>query len=186
MIRWDNNMRLFIAIELPENIKGSLFNIQKEIGSEYAKIKWVNKNQIHVTLKFLGEIDGDKLSVIKEALSYIRFKKFRLSLNSLGWYPSEDRVNVLRVGMENEKEVFNLHSEIELKLGSLFKKDDRFSVHITLGRVKFVKNKEKFIENLKKIKIKNEEFFLNDFSLIKSELSKDGPRYFLIEKYDLK
>ena len=58
-------MRLFIAIELPENIKGSLFNIQKEIGSEYAKIKWVSKNQIHVTLKFLGEVDNDKLMKLR-------------------------------------------------------------------------------------------------------------------------
>ncbi|MBI2499362.1 RNA 2',3'-cyclic phosphodiesterase [Candidatus Woesearchaeota archaeon] len=178
-------MRLFIGIELPKNIKEHLYGVEKEIGNEFAKIKWVNKKQIHLTLKFLGEVEEDKLDLIKEALSYVKFKKFRISVSNFGWYPNEDRVNVIWVGMENEKEVFNLHSEIELKLGSLFEKDGRFSVHITLGRVKFVKNKEKFLDILKSIGIKNEEFWVDGFSLIKSELSKDGSKYFLIEKYDL-
>ncbi len=185
---WDPRrlkMRLFTGIELPENIREYLYEIEREIGNEFAKIKWVSKKQIHVTLKFFGDVEEDKLKLVKEALSNVRFKKFRISLGNIGWYPNEDRVNVLYIGVENEKEIFNLHSEIELRLGSLFEKDNRFSVHITLGRVKFVKDKEKFLEVLKNIKIKNEEFFVNDFSLIKSELSKDGSRYFLIEKYDL-
>jgi len=178
-------MRLFIAVELPENIKEILYDAEKKIGNESAKVKWVGKKQVHLTLKFLGEIGEDKLSIIKEALSYVKFKKFRLALGELGWYPGEDRVNVIHIGVENGKEIFNLHSEVELKLGSLFKKDERFSVHMTLGRVKFVKDKEKFLGVLRGIKVKNEEFWVDSFSLIKSELNKDGPKYFLIEKYNL-
>ena len=178
-------MRLFIAITLPDDIKDILYNIQKEIGNEYVKVKWVARKNVHLTLKFLGDVDGSKVEIIKEALRNVNHKKFKLSLGNLGWYPSKDKVNVIWVGLRPEKEVFHLHSEVELKLGSLFGNDSRFGVHMTLGRVKFVKYKEKFLDLLKKIKIRGEDFEVNSFSLIKSDLSKDGPKYFVMEKYEL-
>lgn len=155
------------------------------MSSEYAKVKWVEKKNLHLTLKFLKNVDEEEVSLFKDALKNIKSKKFKISLGDLGWYPGEDKINVLWLGLKPEKEILNLHGDIELGLGSLFEKDERFSVHLTLGRVKLVKKKEEFLELLKKTKIVWDSFLVNEFSLIRSELTKDGPKYFVLEKYPL-
>ncbi|MEK6826381.1 MAG: RNA 2',3'-cyclic phosphodiesterase [Nanoarchaeota archaeon] len=178
-------MRCFIGIFLPKEMQGMLENIQKQIGREYAKTKWVLPEQIHITLKFLGEVDDKEIEIIKEALLGVHFRKFQISLDRIGWFPNDERINVIWVGFRPEKDVLNLHGEIEIKLGSLFDKDERFAVHATLGRVKYVKNKEKFLKALKNTKGAWEDFFVESFSLVKSDLSKDGPEYSVLKTYDL-
>ena len=141
-------MRCFIGIELPQQIKEDLSELQKQIGNEFAKIKWVEKKNLHMTLKFLGEVDEDLLKLTETALKNVKFRKFTTNIDNIGWYPNDNKINVIWVGLKPEKELLNLHGEVELKLGNLFEKDERFSVHLTLGRVKHIKNKEKLLENL--------------------------------------
>ena len=175
-------MRCFIAIDLPLEIKSLLYNLQHKIGGEYAKIKWVEKKNLHKTLKFLGEIDEEKLNLVKKALNEIKFKRFEANLNKIGWFPNDHRINVIWVGLKPEKNILELHGDIELKLASLFENDERFSVHITLGRVKHVKNKEKFLNLLKSIKVNSEKFVIDEVCLFRSILSKDGPKYDILER----
>jgi len=83
-------MRLFIAIELPENVKEYLAEIQEEIRNNVAdKIRCINKNQIHLTLKFLGEIQPNIVEKIKSNLEKIKFGSFSVVLDNLGVFPSE-------------------------------------------------------------------------------------------------
>jgi len=70
------SMRLFIAIEMPEEIKEYLIQIQSKIGNDLAKIRWVNKEQIHLTLKFLGEVQPNCVEEVKEELGKIKFESF--------------------------------------------------------------------------------------------------------------
>lgn len=178
-------MRCFIAIELPKEIRDILYTVQKEIGGKYAKIKWVFPKNLHLTLKFLGDLDEEDVGIVKKSLRGIKLKGFSVSLGELGWFPNDQRINVLWVGLKPEKEILGLHGDVELKLSGLVEKDDRFSVHLTLGRVKLVKNKEKFLALLKKTKIPWDNFYVKTFSLMKSDLSKDGPQYSILERYDL-
>ena len=174
-------MRCFIAVDLPEVIKDKLFNLQKKLSGD-AKIKWVAKKNLHLTLKFLGDIAEKRLEQIKEKLKEIKFKSFKVELDSLGVFPDEDYIRVIWVGLKPAGKVIELQQKVDSTLLGLgFEKDQRFHSHLTLGRVKFVKNKENLKEKLK-LKIKGG-FEIKNFKLMKSELTKDGPVYGTLETY---
>ncbi len=167
-------MRTFIAFDLPEEIKSYLREIQKSINHQ-AKLSYAN--DFHLTLKFLGDIPENKIEEIKNILKEIRVKEFNAALSGIGFFPSETYIKVIWIGLSPEKEIYELQQKIDSKLADLFRKDDRFKPHLTLARVKFIKDKIKFIRELKKIKIDRKEFNVSDFKLIKSTLTPEGPVY---------
>jgi 2'-5' RNA ligase len=170
-------MRAFIAIEMPEEIKEILLDAQKQIDTEKAKIR--PAKAFHLTLKFLGEVDETKIEEIKQKLKEIKFDSFETSLTNIGVFPDENYIRVVWVGLNDpENKITNLQKEIDSKIELLdFKKDTRFHPHLTLARVNFVEDKERFIKNLKEIKIKKETFQITEFKLIKSTLTGEGPVY---------
>ena len=173
-------MRAFIAINLPKEVKDYLFDLQKEF-KDSGKINFVHKKNIHLTISFLGNIDGNKLKQIKEKLSKIKLKSFEVSLNSLGVFPNKDFIRILWVNLTPKDKIFELSKNIDQELIEFSNKQE-FSDHITLGRVKFLKNKQEFLKKLN-LKIKPIKFKINSFELIKSDLSKDGPKYTVLETY---
>ncbi|MFH0936125.1 MAG: RNA 2',3'-cyclic phosphodiesterase [Candidatus Woesearchaeota archaeon] len=178
-----NIMRTFIAIELPKEIREYLTEIQKQIGSENAKIKWVAKKHLHLTLKFLGEISEKRIELLKELLGKIKFKRFEVNLSSLGVFPNEKKINVIWIDLKPAGKIIELQQKIDSELLNNFPKEQRFYAHLTLGRVKFVKNKEALLEKIKNVKIEPKEFEINEFKLIKSDLTKDGPVYTVLVTY---
>ena len=179
-------MRCFIAIKLPNEIKDYLFGLQKEIRSEYAKINFVHKKNLHLTLKFLGEINNKKIEVIKERLRKINFKHLKVSLNDIGFFPNEKSIRVVWISLKPINAVIELQQKIDSEILDLFNKDERFSNHLTLGRVKLIKNKEKFLERLRSLNIENKTFLINNFYLIKSDLKREGPEYIDLEVFELR
>ena len=170
-------MRLFIAIEIPEEIKEHIADIQERIIGNENKIKLVNKNQIHLTLKFLGEVQPDKIETIKDSLKKISFKPFSIYLDKIGVFPNENYIRVVWVGLKPEELILELQKNIDEKLKNLFKKEKIFKSHLTLARVKFIENKKEFVEKLKNIKIENIKIDINNFKLVKSALTPKGPIY---------
>ena len=146
-------MRAFISIELPQRIKNALYDIQKQISSKNAKIRWVAKKNLHLTLKFFSKISPDKLDEVKERLIDLKFKPFKVKLDKIGFFPSEDLIRVIWVGLQNFEKIMDIQGEIELRLNKLYPRDERFSTHLTLGRVKLVKNRDKFLESFKAVKV---------------------------------
>lgn len=177
-------MRLFIAIELPKEIKDELFKIQKLISPSLAKIKWVSKKNLHLTLKFIGETDVDP-TVLVEKLNRVSFKSIKTSLFEFGAFPtiSSSKVNILWVNLNPVPALINLQQEVDSELFTMFKKDQMFSPHLTLGRVKLIKKKDKFLNILKKISVKPIEFEINEFKLMQIKLTKDGPVYSIVERF---
>ena len=170
-------MRLFIAIEIPEDIKEYISKIQEEIDTTKNKIRFVNKAQIHLTLKFLGEVQPDKIEHIKEDLKKTKFEKFSAYLDSVGVFPSESYIRVIWIGLKPEEPVLELQKTIDENLKKSFKKEENFRPHLTLARVKYIDDKENFINKLKKIKIENKKIDVNNFKLVKSILTPKGPVY---------
>ncbi len=177
-------MRLFVGINLPSDVKDYLFDLQSELkNSSLAKVNWVFKKNLHLTLKFLGEIPDNKVDEIKNRLKRIKFNKFKAKLNGLGVFPNSSKINVIWVGADPKEKVIELQKLIDsetIDFGDL-----KLGAHITLGRVKFVRHKKGLIDHINNAKIDKISFEADSFTLFKSTLAKDGPTYDVLERYDL-
>lgn len=170
-------MRVFLAIEIPESIKEYIVELQEKIDDKDNKILPVNKNHVHLTLKFLGEVQPHKVIRIKESLKKIEVGKISVYLDKIGVFPSESYIRVIWVGFGPEEKILELQDDIDENLKKFFKKEKNFKPHLTLARVKFIEDKKKFIDELKKIKVENKKISINHFKLIKSTLTEKGPIY---------
>jgi len=176
--------RCFIALDLPRE---AINEIKKTQNLIWKKTLFTGKitepENLHLTLKFLGEINEDKINEIRKRLREIKPKSFEAELGEVGIF-SKQFIKIIWVKL-NGKGVFQLQKEIDNKLKDLFEPEQRFMGHITIARVKNVKDKEELIEYLENLKIKRIKFKVNEFILKNSELMPEGPVYLDIEKYAL-
>jgi 2'-5' RNA ligase len=134
-------VRAFIAIELPPHIRQELNLILKQLQERlsHAAIRWVPANNIHITLKFLGDVSISNLELLKKILDTEghRHKSFDIAVNGLGAYPTIHRPRVIWVGVEAPAEMEALHRSIEAETQRLgyAAEERRFSPHLTLGRI---------------------------------------------------
>lgn len=141
----------------------------------------MEEENLHITLKFFGNIAGENLSAIKEKLSLIsEFKKFSLTISEIGQF--SERVLWLGVFSEN-----NFLEQISKAISSAFSEKEEKSFHLTIARNKNVSQKE-FLQkfnSLKRIEFR-EEFIVSSIDLMESILSSRGPKYSVLEKFPLK
>jgi len=172
-------MRTFISLELPEEIRKEIIQIQKKI-PEFSGRKTEPEN-LHLTLKFLGEISEQEVEKIKARLREIKLKKFQAEISELGVFnPNFVKIIWLKINGCDE-----LQKIIDNKLENLFPKEKRFMSHLTIARVKKINDKDKFISKLKNIKTKNIKFNISNFFLKKSTLTSEKPVYEIIEEFNL-
>ena len=135
-------VRAFIAIELPDEVKGELGRIQSKLktpGQDY--VRWVDPAGIHLTLKFLGDTPQDKIKYITDAMTHSvqGIQPFGLSIQGLGVFPDPKRTQVAWVGLVGELDTLSvLYKQLEAsleKLGFAAEKR-RFSPHLTLARMR--------------------------------------------------
>ncbi len=174
-------MRLFIAIELPEEVKSYLKDLQKQILNDKAKLTLAN--DFHLTLKFLGEVEEQDVDVIKSKLKEIMFEPFAAKLLTIGVFPSEKSIRVVWVGLEPKDLITDLQKKIDSSLQSKFEKDSRFHPHLTLARVKFLKDSKSYSARLKSINVEPKEFTVSNFKLIRSTLTPKGSVYEVLAEF---
>lgn len=188
-------MRAFIAIELPQGIKDYLAGVQTKLKTAHADLKWVNPQNIHLTLKFLGEIDEKQLTQITQILEdTLRDKsQFYLRLASLGAFPNIKSCRVIWVGIdkgdsETKQIAKDLEGEIE-KIG-IAKEERPFSSHITIGRMRSSLNRQKLTQVLENLTGDSggfpAEFPVTKITLYKSTLTPQGPIYEILKETHLK
>lgn len=171
--------RTFIAIEIPEKIKKEILKIQEQLPDFGGKL--TEKENLHVTLKFLGEIDEYRIKKVKERLAEIKFKTFETSLDKIGFFDNQNK-GVIWIKIPNCEE---LQEEIDERLDGLFEKEERFMGHLTIARTKYVEDKKKFLEELGKIKISPLKFDVKEF-ILKESIPLEGKHvYANLEKYEL-
>jgi RNA 2',3'-cyclic 3'-phosphodiesterase len=133
-------MRLFIAIELPGDVKKMLGSMRSDIPSAH----WVPIEQLHLTLSFLGEVDCATLEQLTGGLAAIQTPKFDLHFSSTGCFPGHGRPRVIWVGLEPEPLLSNLATLVRKAVLScgIPQEERPFSAHITLARLKFPASRE--------------------------------------------
>jgi RNA 2',3'-cyclic 3'-phosphodiesterase len=169
-------MRLFIAFKVPHN---ALAEFQKTFSFE--GLQFVD--DFHCTLKFLGDVPENNVAEIIERLRRVTYHPFLLHLENTGVFPPYGPARVLWVGFNPEAPVLDLHHKVDDVLDGMFSKDDRFVAHITLGRVKDLKDKEQFKSYVKKAKVPAVDFVVEEFCLFKSEFSEEGVVHTVLETF---
>ena len=182
-----NSIRVFIAIELPSEVKSNLSNLiaTLRLGRERT-VKWVNSDNIHLTLKFLGSIPEQKVVDITSAMDRATegFASFDLKLDGVGAFPNLRSPHVVWAGIGGDVPVLvNLQKKVEQALIPLrFALEKRsFSAHLTLGRVRDNTTRQERAnlgETLGDLKVKTSlPFTVKAISLIKSTLTQSGAIY---------
>ncbi|MEI8349211.1 MAG: RNA 2',3'-cyclic phosphodiesterase [Candidatus Omnitrophota bacterium] len=172
-------MRLFIAIDLPDEIKQKLALLIKGFTKYDLDAKWVQDKNLHLSLKFLGEVTEEKIAeiqkVIKEAADWSSC--LEATLNNFGFFPNEKHPRVFFVATNREEELKHIAMKLEDALEKLgFAKENRFTSHITLARLKSTKNIEALKNELKKVSVQ-EKMPVKEIVLFKSTLKPTGPVY---------
>ena len=173
----NNLKRIFIAIDIPEKIKDEIVKIQKQIPSFNGKL--TEYENLHLTLKFLGEIDEPTIEEIRKKLRELKFMKFNVQIDKLGFFRKEHGA-IIWLNLTNCE---NLQKGIDNALGELFEKEKRFMSHLTVARVKSVRDKTKFYSDLENIKFPLLDFDVDSFVLKESTLERAGSIYKDLEKY---
>jgi 2'-5' RNA ligase len=188
-------LRTFIAVNLDQEIKRALSQFVAELNSrspERRGIRWVRPEGMHLTLKFLGEIDEEKVPRIESLLKEISEKHgpFPLKIKGAGYFPPKSRTpRVLWVATEEVEDLKKLQSEIEEKMESLgFPRERRtFHPHLTLGRVKTVSNIKDTLDFLEKNRDRNfGEMVAKKITFFRSVLQPTGAEYSVLSEFELK
>lgn len=178
-------MRYFIAVNLPIDLKEKIRKATKNLQDK--GLKKVAPEKLHLTLKFLREVNENKIEEVKEKLREIEFERFSVGLKGTGCFPNMNFIKVFWLGIgEGRENLIGLQGEIDEKLSKInFKKEKKkFEPHLTIARVKFLQDKGKILEELKKIQLE-ENFEVNNFYLMESMLQKGGPKYKKIDSFKL-
>ncbi|MFZ3059994.1 MAG: RNA 2',3'-cyclic phosphodiesterase [Candidatus Methanoperedens sp.] len=168
-------LRTFIAVELPERLVPEIEKIESILNTP--GIKLVEPKQVHITLKFLGDIPEDNVETIASALSQVNCKPFEARIKGVGVFPKPAYIKVIWLGAEGNFDA--LHDEVERVLTPFkFEIDHQFSPHATLARVKQLRDKAALFEKLKQLEdIDLGTINVGSISLKKSTLTPQGPIY---------
>lgn len=172
-------MRTFISIDIPEEIKREIQKIQECLPKFIGKK--VETENLHLTLKFLGEIDEQKIGEVKIRLGGINFNKFESEINEVGVF-SEKFVRIVWLHLSGCEK---LQKKIDESLADLFEPEQRFMSHLTIARIKSLEDKKYFLSELSKIKIPSIKFVVDRFKLKESVLKSEGPVYGTMDEYPL-
>ena len=176
-------IRSFIAIELPDEIRHALAEVQKHLRRDVAGVRWVEPGSIHLTLKFLGDIPAEQIQPIAAAAMGVVQDEPPLSLgvSGLGAFPNPRRPRVIWVGLEGDvARLGRLQTRLEEALGPLgFPREERgFRPHLTVGRVKDPRRPPDLTRPLADVAVPRcNSFDVREILLYKSDLRPTGAIY---------
>lgn len=177
-------------------MRALLAQIQTHLKYSGADVKWVEKDNIHLTLKFLGEISDEKLKKIESILDTIggSVRTFQISIKDIGAFPKIDYPRVVWVGLDKGADESKLLAEkIDEELSKIgFEKESRpFAAHLTVGRVRSPKNKEALKEKMLSFQgpgsgVRGPAQAVSSIILFQSKLTPKGPIYTKLHESKLK
>ncbi|RKZ33552.1 RNA 2',3'-cyclic phosphodiesterase [bacterium] len=190
MTKKEDKIRTFFAIDIPKEHREWIDNNVIEVLRPLpVKVNWVTPENIHITLRFIGEISPKDLEKVLDNIHKCKLKlnKFQFSFSELGYF-GRQFPRVLWIGVEGDiDKIITLHNLVEDACCDAGLKPDnkKFSPHITIGRVKSPKQTGKLIAEMEKIEIPKAWISANEITLYKSTLTPNGPIYTVLEKIRL-
>ena len=184
-------MRTFIAIDLDAALKDRVALLVQKLSRGNPNVKWIERDGMHLTLKFLGEIDETQAEAVKETLRTVaaRHHPFELGLKGTGTFPPGSRnPRVLWAGFEPREELSALQADIEEELARKgFPKEERpFRAHLTLGRVRTSRDIQKTVRELEGwAEFEFGYMGAKTVTFFESALTPDGARYTALAEYPL-
>lgn len=178
------NIRSFIACPLPENVIESLSAIQEELKKKRFSVRWVNPENIHLTIKFLGDIQQDRVSDLSGCLNEtaMQFRQFPVSLKGLGVFPTIRRPGVIWAGIGGNVEgLMEMQKQVEAVLAEMGfpKEEKKFKAHLTLGRIKERIDPKALLKAFEECEALDaqQDFLLDRLVLYRSRLTPGGAIY---------
>jgi 2'-5' RNA ligase len=184
-------MRTFVAIEIPEETKRAVAEVQTRLKGSGTEASWTRPEGIHVTLKFLGEVPEERVNEIAAALAQAveGRSRFRLNGAGIGAFPNEKDPRVVWLGLSGELDKLRgLQISVEEQMVRLgFQQEDRkFTPHLTIGRIKQLRSRASWMQTLEQVKdIELPAFDVTAIRLMKSELNRTGAVYTEIGRAEL-
>jgi 2'-5' RNA ligase len=184
------NIRTFIAVDIPQEIKMELDRVVTDLRRIAPEIRWVRAANLHLTLRFLGNIPRDSTTDLASELArnLAGFGQFQISLAGVGGFPSLKRARVIWIGggegCDRMSELAPLVEKACLDRG-FGEADKPFSCHLTIGRVKYPKGHEKLVSFIESLNFKSPLFNIGEVVIFKSDLLPAGPKYTRLETIPL-
>ena len=184
--------RLFVAAWLPAAARAEAAEAAERLRSAEADVRWVPPENLHVTLRFLGDVEGDRVDDLAGCLSraLVACESFRIRLSGLGRFPSRGAPRVVWAGMEQGKrEIASLASVVEKALlneGFLDRIEERpFRAHVTLGRPRSSRGVGRLLDLLEEVSFRGGTHPLQEVTLAESRLSPRGAEYSAVARFPL-
>ena len=186
-----NTIRSFIAINIPAKIRNRLERIQHDLKKSNTGLQLAKLENIHITLKFLGDVPVENIEVIQDAIrkSILQVEDFPISFSKIGVFPSPEYPRVIWVGIEKGAEELSL---LNTKIGnslsrfSLHQENRKFQPHLTLARVRSCKNHKMLTSILEEFEhIKAGEMLAKEICLMESILKPQGAQYNILKTFPL-
>jgi 2'-5' RNA ligase len=180
-------MRLFVALEIPSTVRENLAELLKSLRSMSPQTRWVRPENLHVTLKFIGEVSEARLVGIRNALVRVRSNQpVTLEFRDLGFFPNERHPRVLWAGIEASPNLKVLAADIDIAVEKLgIPREQRpFSPHLTLARFEPPRLPEKLRPAIQESAGRDfGSLRTNRFHLIESKLKPSGAEYTTLESF---
>jgi RNA 2',3'-cyclic 3'-phosphodiesterase len=181
-------IRCFVCIEISESVKLRIQAIQRELGRLGGDVSWVKPSNIHLTLKFMGDVPAERISLVTEVCSRITqsLSPFIVTVGGTGCFPSRRNPKVLWVGLRNVPEELRMVQcslEDELQKKGFKREDKPFSPHLTLGRIRGSRQSEHIADALLAWEFAGEPVHANELILMRSELHPAGAHYTPLGKF---
>lgn len=184
-------MRLFVSVDLPRTLAEGIAEVQDEFEGA-SGLDFVDPEQAHVTLKFLGEVPERRLerveSTLEQAVSEAEVDPFEVEFSGVGAFPNHDYIKVVWLGVDaGAGELTALHESIEDQFVEMgFEPEDHeFTPHVTLARMKHAGGKDLVQELLDNYDPSPGTMQVEDARLKKSELGPGGPEYSTVHSVPL-
>ncbi len=158
-----NLTRTFICIDFSDEITKEIARIPPLLDKKFVG-KFTELENLHLTLKFLGEISLEQINKVKTLLSNISFTNFQAHLEVLGTFSIKGHPKILWIKIAG-RQIYDLQKQIDESLMQLFPKEERFMSHLTIARIKHIKDKVDFDHTLKNITVKKIMFYCNFSSI---------------------
>ncbi len=179
--------RLFVALEIPEDIRERIKELRDEAAGENIDIKWEPLEKLHLTLKFIGEVKDELVHPISETLSFLeQYNKINCRLTKFGFFFKHSVPQILWIGLWVNSVLFEIVEQLNEKLSKfdIAVEGRKYKPHLTLLRIK-KRFPEQWVTKFNSFIIPEINFFSDRILLIKSELLPESSKYTVIKEFKL-